>query len=202
MPFVPQVPGVPILSSYAPPISTAILVADTLVAASGIFGPPWGIFLFGVPAVIADSVISLEFRKDWSVSDYPLEQGAFESYDRVEQPFETRIRFAAGGSSINKFALLESLQLLTSVNPPLIFDVVTPEMVYQSVSISHYDYRRTARNGVGLLQVDVFVKQVRVTASTQFTSTQQPSGASPQGGGLVQPSAASSVDSASLGGIT
>jgi hypothetical protein len=70
---------------------------------------------------------------------------------------------------------------------------VTPEQVYSSVNITHYDYRRTSTNGVGLLTVDVWGTQVRVTGDAAFSQTQAPSGADPVNGGVVSPGAASSA---------
>jgi hypothetical protein len=184
VPNVPQVPGVPTLSSYSTGAAVTVLVADAVSILSSFFGPQWGIFQNGVAVVEADNVVSMEYKQDWSISDYPVEQGAFESYDRVLLPFEARVRFSSGGDFVNRELLLSSIQAITQGTQ--VFDVVTPEQVYPSVSISHYDYRRTAQSGVGLMQVDVWCTQIRVTTSPQFTNTQSPSGASPVGGGSVQ----------------
>src|SRR5258708_5580656 len=145
MPFIPFAPGVPPLTSYAPLTSVTLLVADALSFLASLFGPPWGIFLNGFPIISADSVVTLDYKQEWTVSDYPVEQGAFETYDKVEMPFETRIRFSAGGSEFNRFNLLQSIAAIA--DSVTLLDVVTPEQVYNSVTISHYDYRRTAQNG-------------------------------------------------------
>jgi hypothetical protein len=122
--------------------------------------------------------------------DYPLEQGAFESYDKVQTPFVAWLRFVTGGSIADKQAFLASIEAITA---SLEFvDVVTPERVYQSANVSHYDYRRTAVNGVGLLAVDVWVTEVRVTATQAFTNTSQPSGSDTVHGGTIQASPAPS----------
>lgn len=187
MPFVPFAPGVPPLTSYAPLETITLLVSDALTFLSGLFGPPWGIFLGGVSIIDADSVVTLDYRQDWTVSDYPVEQGAFETYDKVETPFDVRVRFSSGGSEANRFALLQSIaDIADSIT---LLDIVTPEQVYPSVTIYHYDYRRTSQNGVGLIQVDVWCKEVRVTTTTQFSNTQNPQSDNPQGGGNVQTSA-------------
>jgi hypothetical protein len=193
MPFVPLVPGVPPLTSYAPFTSVGLLVTDALAFLSSLFGPPWGIFLGGISIINADSVVTFEYRQDLSVSDYPVEEGAFETYDKVETPFEARFRFSAGGSEADRFALLQSIADI--IDDVTLLDVVTPEQVYPNVTLFHYDYRRTATNGVGLLQVDVWCREVRVTTTTGFSNTQSPGGANPQGGGNVQPSTPSAAQS-------
>ncbi len=45
------------------------------------------------------SVTTISVKQDYLVSDYPVEQGSFASYDKVIVPFDIRLRFIAGGSS-------------------------------------------------------------------------------------------------------
>lgn len=184
MPFVPLVPGVPPLTSYAPFTSVGLLVTDALAFLSSLFGPQWGIFLDGFPIIISDNVVSLDFKQEWTVSDYPVEEGQFETYDKVQTPFEARVRFSAGGSEQDRFNLLQSIAAIS--DGVTLLDVVTPEQVYSNVTIYHYDYKRTAQNGVGLIQVDVWCMEVRQTTQTMFSNTQSPSGASSQGSGFNQ----------------
>ena len=52
-----------------------------------------------------------------------------------------------------------------------LYDVVTPEITYLSCSISHYDYRRTSSQGVGLVVVDVWVSLVIVQNAGTMTAS-------------------------------
>lgn len=173
-----------------------LLAADAI--AGFLLGPPqWGLYLDGEPIIIADSVTAFEYKAEWTVSDYPLEQGAFQSYDKVQVPFDVRIRFVAGGSDEDRAALLDSIGAAAA--SLTLYDAVTPEIVYPSVNITHFDYRRTATNGVGLLAIDVWAVQVRVSASAQFSNTQSPSGASPSSGGTVSPTSLTPAQSQIMG---
>jgi hypothetical protein len=190
MPNVPQVAGVPPLNSYLAAGDVVLLTADEAVIAS-LVTPQWGIYLNGEPVVEADSVVSFEYKQEYTVSDYPLEQGAFESYDKVQLPFDVKIRYAQGGSESDRQTFLQSIaSIIGTLN---FYSVVTPEVVYPSVSVTHYDYRRTAVNGVGLIMADVWCTQIRVSATTTFSNTQQPSGASPQGNGYTAAQTPSSM---------
>lgn len=184
-PNVPIAPGVPVLprDPFAAAVSIALLTADAVASFFFNVGPQWGVFLDGFPVVAAQSVVSMEYRQDWIISDYPLEQGAFESYDKVNTPFLARVRFASGGDIATRQALLLSIEAIAGDTN--LYDVVTPERVYTSVNVGHYDYRRAAQN-VGLLEVDVWLVQVNVTAVTLFSNTQSASGANPVDGGGVQ----------------
>lgn len=194
-PFVPNVPGVPaLLRDVLRPVEDVILmVEDTLDFLFGFGGgPEWGVFLDGQQIVAADSVVSLEFREAWVISDYPLEEGAFENYDKVQTPFAVKVRFAGGGDVSSRADFLDSI---SSVMGDLeLYDVVTPEKVYTSVNFERQDYRRTATSGAGLISVDVWFTQVNVTAQAAFSDTQAPSGAGQTNAGTVQPQATTTTD--------
>lgn len=176
-PNIPIALGVPPLlrSPLAPIIEFALMVADTIILLGGsVYAPQWGVFQAGFPVITADSVISMEYKQDWALATYPVEQGAFESYDKVSQPFDTRVRFSMGGSLFDRQQFLESIEAIAGTLD--LYDVLTPERLYRSVNITHYDYKRTARNGVGLLQVDIHLTEVRVTAAPAFSNTQSATG--------------------------
>ena len=201
---VPNVPGVPSVA-----FSASFSIGDDQVLTADLIGgfasptEQWGIFQNGSAVVTADSVVGLDYKQEWAISDYPVEKGAFESYDKVALPFDSRVRFTAG-SAAARASLLASISAIAGTTQ--VFDVVTPDAVYPSVNITHYDYRRTARSGLGLLSVDIWCLQINQTASlsasgtsTQGTATPdgtaQPSGADPVNGGSVQPTATTATQS-------
>lgn len=187
-PNVPNVPGVPPLPRSPGAVFGAVelLVRDAVSSFSLGLTPQWGIFRNGAPVIVAQSVVSLDYKRDWSISDYPVEEGAFESYNKVTAPFDARFRFSSGGDELARQALLDSIDRVAGTLD--LFDVVTPEVIYQSVNVMHYDYHRSATQGAGLLTVDVWCVQVRVTATSSFTKTA--SSADSQNVGTVQPTPA------------
>lgn len=185
-PNVPNVPGVPPLRRNPNALSATLtlLVADAVRFFVSGLAPQWGIFLDGAPVIVADSVVSFGFKQDWPISDYPIEEGSFESYDKVETPFMTRVRLACGGSTSRRQAFIDSIAAI--VGDLNLYDVVTPEIVYENVNVTHWDYNRTAQNGVGLVTVDLWLLQIRVNATATFSNTKSPSAAGTQSGGAVQ----------------
>lgn len=176
IPFVPIGPGVPRL----PGANTIIALADQVLAdVLDLFAgqQPWGLFLDGEPVVIAESVVSFEFKQNYRISTFAIEPsnqqsaGGFESYNKVQMPYDIVLRFATGDTPAARQAILESAQAACASLD--LMDAVTPEQVYQSINPTHFDYRRTAQNGVGLIIVDMFCEQVRTTASSSFTNAQQ-----------------------------
>ena len=98
-PDVPHAPGVPpVLRQIGAVVNNvALLVADAVVIARMFAGPQWGIFRAGQPVIIGDSVIGVDYRREWRVSDHSLEKGAFASYDKVAVPYDVRVTFAFSG---------------------------------------------------------------------------------------------------------
>jgi hypothetical protein len=203
-PDVPRASGVP--SVFRSPVIQTIttirlLQADVRTIGGMFFGPEWGIFTTGgQPFAIPNSFVSVDYRKEFRISDYPVESGGFQSFNKVATPFDVRVRFAISGPSSSTFGDIGNLltgsqgttrsDFLTQVDLACksldLFSVVTPDATYPSVNIVHYDYRRERQNGVGIILVDVWCQEVRVTATTQFSDTKSPEGALNQSGGTVQ----------------
>lgn len=187
---VPNVPGVPAVIRTGIQAAVSLLINDGFGIGNGFAQAQWGIYRGGAPIVVCDNVVSFEYRQEWALADYPIERGGFETYDKVQLPYDARFRFTAGGSEANRQALLSSIAAVAGdLN---FYDVVTPEAVYVNVNISHYDYTRTATNGVGLLTVDVWALEIRQTAATIMSNTKEPTSAGTVNGGSVQPSLADS----------
>lgn len=138
----------------------------------------WGIFKDGKTVIKADSVAEFGVKKEWTISDYPIEEGGFESYNKVYIPFDARVKFTAGGSLENRANLIEAIEAIAG--DLQLYDVAMPEMIYKSVNVVHYDVRRKSDNGLGLLIVDVYLEEVRANATASFsTAAAEPVSASP-----------------------
>jgi hypothetical protein len=190
MPDVPNLPGVPALTSFSAAV-IALLTADLVPPIVGAAAPRWGVFLDGVNVIDAESVIDFELKQDNPISTYPVEQGAFVSYDKVQMPTEIRVRFAQGGSLTDRQNFLDSIDAV--MNTTDLYDVVTPEATYLSYNFIHRDFRRTSKAGLGLIVVDLWLEEVRVTSAATFTNTQSPTVSGQQGNGTAQPSAPSAA---------
>lgn len=172
-----------------------LLTEDAVSIFGGaLFGQQWGLFLDGAPVIIADNVVSFDYRKQYSVSDYPVEEGSFESYDKVELPADVRMTFSTGGSVADREAFLASCQAI--VGDFNLYDAVSPEAIYPNMNVTHLDYRRTAQNGMGLMVVNLWLLEIRQVASAALSNTKDPSAAAQVNGGTVQPTAATATQAA------
>ena len=189
---IPNVPGVPPLASYAAN-TVELLFADVLSALFGFAAPIWGVYSDGFPVIAADNQVDFEFKQDSPISTYPVEHGQFQTYDKVQLPAEIRCRFSAGGTEANRQQFLQSIEQV--YNTIDLFDVVTPEQIFSNYNFTHRDFARSADKGAGLIVVDLWMTEVRQTATAQYQNTQQPGSAGQQGQGAVPGVPLSSIPS-------
>lgn len=206
-PDVPQTPGVPPVLRRIGQVqnSAVLLVADGLQVASLFNGPEWGLFtsanvpafsaqlgspllnnLLGGLGIAGQSIGDLEYRRDYRISTAPQEQGAFLSYNKVQMPFDGRVTYVVSGLPFARTAFFAQLEAVAASLDLL--NLIMPEYQYIGCNVVHHGFRRAAMHGVSMVLCDIWVEQVRVTGTAQFTSTKDASGAAPVNAGNVQPS--------------
>ena len=191
-PDVPNVPGVPpvLRSPLAPPTPTPPTVtADSPAVASQTQSSPvpqWGVFdsTSNKPVIVPDTVAAFEFKLEYSVPDYPIEQGGFASYNKVARPYDARFTMSKGGSQADRTTFLTSVQ--TVVANLTLYNVATPEYTWTNANLVHWDIKRTSDKGATLLTVELWLREIRVAPAPAFASTKAVSGQSPNNGGTVQ----------------
>lgn len=187
-PNVPMVPGVPALirSLLFPPTPIpSFMLRDSALVTQPSDAPRWGIFdKAGARVLTPDSVIGFSFMNEFRISDYPIEEGAFESYNKVATPFDVRVVMTKGGKTADRQIFLDTLDILISSLD--LVDVVTPDKIYYSANIIHYDYERSSKNGVQLLTVSIFLREIRLASAVKISTVVAPSGADPVAVGAVQ----------------
>lgn len=186
---VPSVPGVPAVISV-PGVSTILnlLTGDAISLFAGLTKAPWGIYLGFLPVVPADTVTAFDFDQQFDISDFPVEQGQFASYNKVYRPFEPTLEFSRGGTIAERQEMLDALNAI--VGTTQLFNVVTADATYTNVNIVGYSYSQRADSGVGLMRVSVRCRQVMETGIGSLLSTIvnaiDPSADSQINGGTVQ----------------
>jgi hypothetical protein len=146
--------------------------------------------IIGVPNIVpvVASTVSFDYAQDWPISNYPQEQGAFQSYNKVTLPFDVKLRMTCQGEESTRQAFLNTCLAIANAAAPALFDIVTPEITFTSCSATHINWRRESDHGATLVVVELWFQQIAVTSSATFENTQQPGDASPQslGNGQAQ----------------
>jgi len=195
-PNVPALPGVPSLPvppiGYQQPVSpvdtTTLLQSSTTpsVSTASTQQSQWAIQdILGNLTLVPDSVIDFDYRNERKIPNYPIEQGAFSSYNKVALPYEIRMTVACNGNGeMTRNLFISTVQdMLDSLD---LFTIVTPDEIYENANLIHANYNRTARQGVTLLLVELVFEEVRQTGTGTIT-TATPSGQAQVNNGQLNP---------------
>lgn len=197
-PNVPKLPGVPLIprALNVPPLGRFVLgTLQGLLWQVLQRSTEWGIYdtagrpLGGPESLTATlSINALTYGKQTRVSDFPIEQGGFAAYNKVEMPASPVVRLCLGGTESDRTAFL--LALDAACLSLELFTVLTPEKVYIGYTIERYEYQRSNSSGANMLIVDVMLKEIRQVTS-QYTQANK--------GGVVEPKEASATPTANNG---
>ena len=182
---VPNTPGVPPIRDAAPADNAPPLTSDgPRVAGQPL--PRWGLYTTGgAIALEADNVISFDHGQEFRVADYPIEEGGFESYNKVAVPTDIRLLFTKGGTEADRTKFMTTID--TIVASTTLYNVVTPEKTYLRMNVIRQTQRRSAEGGAQLIGIELQLREIRNATKAVFTSTKAPSGAKAVNDGAVQP---------------
>lgn len=153
-------------------------------------GSGWGVYtLTGALVFDVDSVVDLKYSNKSKVSDFPVEKGAFATYNKVASPFGVKVQLAVSGST-RVSAFLAALD--AEVGAANLYNVATPEAVYLNVTLESFDYARASEKGLGLVVAALSFQEVREVTPAYTTvalppkKVKRPGSASKAVGGKVQ----------------
>ncbi|WMC00552.1 tail tube initiator-like protein [Acinetobacter phage Ab65] len=127
---------------------------------NGVFGKVWGIVNeFGIPVVLADTVLGMNYDAGSSISKYPVEQGSFASFNKVNAPSMATVQMAKGSGGVLERGLFLA-QLEGLLKSTLSFHIITPEYVYLNYQIVGINHARTAQDGATMITVNLDLEEV------------------------------------------
>lgn len=169
--------GIPQLLNKAPKAIAFTLLgnlANTIV--DFLFpAPTWGIYKKGTttPAFDVSSVAELSIGGESNVSDYPIEDGTFTTYNKVLMPNIFPIVMTRDGSQAERTAFLNWLQV--TVGSFELFDVLCPERTYRNVTLKSYRISRSSSSGAAMIIANCIFQEIRqIPAVYSSSSTPNP----------------------------
>lgn len=176
-------------------ISSALIQFGGAQLINLVFGNYWGIFnQNGIPLLLVDNVVSLKYENKSQISNAPLEQGSFASYNKVAEPFSTSVMMTkASGGVMERGAFLGLLEAFAQSTD--LYMVITPEAIYPNCNIVGYDYARQASDGARMIKVNVQLQEIR-QVKVSYIKTQNPQSQAPQDVGRVQAQSNTATQSA------
>lgn len=172
------IPGIPALP---PSVATPVLTTLASEVISGFLWqaaqqpPQWGVFDSDGQLVLdPDSVLEFSQRREFEISNFPVQRGSFASYNKVIRPNEVQLRFSKGGTIDDRASFLADLEALAQSLQ--IVSVVTLENVYPNLNLARYEVtRRGAKGAYFLTEVDAyFIQILQVQAQYSTTSVNLP----------------------------
>ena len=165
----------------------------------------YGIFLHdgGGRVLVADSIINLDYQNDSRMPTYPQMSGGFQTYNKVNTPFDIRIRLTKMGTAAERGAFLAEVE--AAAKGLDLYDIVTPEKTYLAVNIAKIAHVHNAQSGATKMTIDLVFLEIRNTVTALFTDSAakpdqatpakpvtnpaKPTGGDPVNVGTVQPKA-------------
>lgn len=185
-PNVPTALGIPPMPRQAARVTALALAATASYRYGSQFnGPQWQILTeSGAAALIPDSVIAFDFHGESRVSNYPVENGAFSSYNKVASPFDARLVISCGGQGqMSREGFLAALGSMADSTD--LFTIVTPNAVFPNCNLVTFDFSQKAKEGAKLIVASCYFVEIRQTALASYQATKKPSGANPVSNGAV-----------------
>jgi len=163
---LPSLPKLPLQVGGMSIAPAAVLNVVSLIAKNlpGI-NPPKPIYAIlnatsGINLTIPASWGELIFRKQWQVSDYPIEAGGFAAYNKVTRPGQFEFTLIQTGSDLARFTWLEAIKQQIKAAPLARYHVITPQGVYTSYTITGLSYQTRADRGSNMLYLDLQFSEV------------------------------------------
>ncbi|WP_374413297.1 phage baseplate protein [Novosphingobium colocasiae] len=188
-PDVPKSEGVPDVKRSAdnPGTDQQAQMTSDEITVQGYGADEWGIYKANSHelALDADSVISVGFDGEYRVADYPIEEGGFESYDKVALPYVARIVLTKGGKREDRSAFCRTLDSIRRDTE--LYSVVTPERVYLNCNVTRVSIDRSAEAGAGMIRAEIMLQEIRQEATSSFSNTRDAASADTANQGSAQP---------------
>ena len=142
-------------------LTTTLQGSALALAVNAIFGKQWGLYNeYGVPLLLSNHVVGIQYNNGSSLADAPLEKGSFASYNKVANPYTAVVQLVKGDGSVAERNLWLA-QIEAYARTPIKFYIVSPEFVYINACIESISYSRSAQEGQQLIRVNIALREVR-----------------------------------------
>lgn len=110
-----------------------------------------------------DTVLSLTYQANGTVLDTPIEENAFESYNKKIDPLQITLNLAFEGNPYWQAAILLELRLMQNLAAKLV--LVTPSGVYTDMTLTTFTFKQEEKKGKDLLVIESTLREVMDVSS-------------------------------------
>ena len=154
----PNLPGVPPLqSASATALASVALVASPLISnLLDKLKPKWEIQdAAGKKVIDPDAFLSIDYHNESNIPMFPIESGAFDSYNKIATPYIIAVKIAKGAKidmGFNSPDLKTFLNTLESIQGDTKnYSIITPDATYLNATLKGFDYKRETNNGASMI---------------------------------------------------
>lgn len=209
-PNVAQLPGVPQLaraSAVVGNISLAVGAVQSFLGLAAQQKPAWGVFLarkgtgvltrsnIGDPVITPDNFTEFGVHASWKLSTFPIQDGAFSSYNKVVIPRTVSLKMTKGGTVQQRTQLLA--QIAGIAKDTNFYNILVPEGVYLDFNVESTVLRRVGQTGAYYFaDLEIIFQNIRSvtgqysTTTANTTNAQNPVATPPQNLGTQSPQTA------------
>lgn len=166
----PNFPGIPALKNPGP-AGIATIGAPLISKFLNALAPKWGVYKkIGdsyTLAITPDSFLSVDYANSANILNYPVEEGAFASYNKVQNPRALSVILTKGGTQKELSQFIDDLETLQSSLE--LFTIITQGKNYQNVNIDRVEYRREATGGAGMIKAAIHFIEIRAAKAAFST---------------------------------
>lgn len=173
-PLVPKAPGVPAVLRAAATLADTVTLgylglSDSLNNLIGSEPVKWGVFdSNGAPIADYDSFISLDYQNQASISKYPVELGGFNSYNKVESPYDILVILSCAGSEDRRATFQSKIE--AARKSLQLYSVFSPTKTYPNVNITTVAIRQELTEGANVTRAILSCEEVRQRAQADYSS--------------------------------
>jgi hypothetical protein len=128
----------------------------------GIFGT-WSVYDTNTmrPICSFDTFYGFSYTKKNTVTEYPIEQGSFATYNKQTAPFNAGVILIKSGLNFNsdRKRFLDTLE--DYCDSTKLVDIATPSKTYIGCTLGGLDYKHMPDDGADLLVVSLDIKQIK-----------------------------------------
>lgn len=129
-------------------------LAFSTISAYGIFDAK-----IGVAVLDYDTFVEVKYEDKFKVSDFPVEQGSFATYNKVRHAAVCHVRLAITDDPARRGAFIEALATLAGSTRTM--NIVTQDATYLNQTLESYTIVRAPQHGWGKVIADLMFIEVR-----------------------------------------
>lgn len=168
LPSIPSLPSVniPKVVSFVKSPAAVLNVVSLIAKYLPKLNPPRPIYAIlnketQIPLTIPDSWLEINpLIAEYQVSDYPIEDGAFATYNKVRRPSLMGATMVKEGSDLERATWLEAIRQQLQSDPTALYNIITPQGIFPNQTLVGLALQTRPDRGSNMLYLELKFSEV------------------------------------------